>query len=71
MNDPGDRIPEDMLAVGYQDGMVLAVRFADAKEALLRRPGASPVRTLAWDKDGQRLAFGSEAGEAGVIDIAG
>ena len=62
---------EDMLAVGYQDGMVLAVRFADAKDALLRRPGASPVRTLAWDKDGQRLAFGSEAGEAGVIDIAG
>ena len=62
---------EDMMAIGYGDGMVLAVRFADAKEALLRRGGASPVRTLAWDAKGERLAFGSEGGEAGIIDIAG
>ncbi|MDY8108342.1 WD40 repeat domain-containing protein [Fulvimarina sp. 2208YS6-2-32] len=62
---------EDMLAIGYQDGMILAVRFQDSKEALLRRGGTAPVRTLAWDKAGRRLAFGSEAGEAGLVDIAG
>ncbi|MER0238776.1 WD40 repeat domain-containing protein [Fulvimarina sp. MAC8] len=62
---------EDMLAIGYSDGMILAVRFADSKEALLRRGGNSAVRTMAWDKGGRMLAFGSEGGEAGVVDIAG
>ena len=30
---------QDIAAIGYDDGMVMAVRFADAKEVLLRRPG--------------------------------
>ncbi|MCQ8783657.1 WD40 repeat domain-containing protein [Mangrovibrevibacter kandeliae] len=62
---------EDMLAIGYQDGMILAVRFSDGREALLRREGMSPVRTMAWDKAGARLAFGCESGEAGLVDIQG
>ncbi|NDV85865.1 WD40 repeat domain-containing protein [Aurantimonas aggregata] len=62
---------EDMVAIGYQDGMILAVRFADAKEALLRRGGTGPVRTMGWDAKGRLLAFGSESGEAGVVDISG
>ncbi len=62
---------EDMLAIGYTDGMILAVRFADSREAVLRRGGASPVRTMAWDGNGRHLAFGAESGEAGVIDISG
>ena len=62
---------EDMLAIGYGDGMILAVRFADGREALLRRGGSGPIRTMAWDEGGRLLAFGSETGEAGVVDIAG
>jgi WD40 repeat protein len=62
---------EELVAVGYQDGMILAVRFADGEEALLRAAGASPVSALAFDKAGTRLAFGCEDGSAGVIDIAG
>jgi WD40 repeat protein len=61
---------DEMLAIGYQDGMVLAVRFADGEEALLRRPGGGPVSALAWNGDGGRLAFGTEAGTAGVIELA-
>jgi WD40 repeat protein len=61
---------EDVAAIGYADGMVLAVRFADQKEVLLRRPGRGGVTSLAWDADGRRVAFGSEAGECGVIDIS-
>ena len=62
---------EDMLAIGYSDGMILAVRFADSREAVLRRGGASPVRTMAWDAKGRLLAFGAESGEAGIVDISG
>lgn len=62
---------EEMVAIGYADGMVMAVRFADAREALLRRPGKGAISSMAWDAGGARLAFGSEKGDCGVIDIAG
>ncbi len=62
---------EEIVAVGYRDGMILAVRFADAEEALLRRPGDSPVSAMSWDKAGGRLAFGCEDGSAGVVSLAG
>jgi len=61
---------DEVVAIGYADGMVLAVRFADAKEVLLRRPGKGPISALGWDSDGRRIAFGSEAGDCGVIDIS-
>lgn len=60
---------EDVAAIGYQDGMILMCRFQDNAEVLLRRPSGQPVSSLGWDKDGLRLAFGSEAGEAGVIAL--
>jgi len=60
---------EDVVAVGYQDGMILMCRFADNAEVLLRRPGQGPVSTLDWDRAGDRLAFGTEAGEAGIISL--
>ena len=60
---------EDVVAIGYDDGMVLAVRFGDAAEVLLRKPGGAPLSALAWDRAGIRVAYGAENGEAGVIDI--
>ncbi|TCD11358.1 WD40 repeat domain-containing protein [Oricola cellulosilytica] len=62
---------EDIVAIGYADGMVLAVRFTDAKEILLRRGGKGPITSMTWDDKGYRIAFGSEAGDCGVIDIRG
>lgn len=61
---------EELVAIGYQDGMVLAARFADGKEVLLRRPGKGAIGSMMWDADGKRLVFGSEAGDCGVIDIS-
>jgi WD40 repeat protein len=62
---------EEIVAIGYSDGMVMAVRFADAKEILLRRAGKGPITSMAWDTAGYRVAFGSEAGDCGLIDIRG
>ena len=61
---------EDMVAIGYADGMVLAVRLEDSKEALLRRPGKGAITAMDWNAAGRMLAFGSDQGECGVIDIA-
>ncbi|WP_068086916.1 WD40 repeat domain-containing protein [Polycladidibacter stylochi] len=60
---------EDMLVVGYEDGMIMAVRFEDNAEVLLRRPGGGPVSAMAWDAKGMRLAFGTQEGQAGLITI--
>jgi WD40 repeat protein len=61
---------KEVTAVGYEDGMALLVRMADGAEVLARRPGGAPVSALAWNAAGTALAFGTEDGEAGVIDLA-
>ena len=61
---------EDVLAIGFIDGMILGVRIADQKEALLRRPGKGAITSMAWSKNGKLLAFASEAGDCGVVDIS-
>ena len=62
---------EEVVAIGYDDGMVLAARFADSKEVLLRRPGKGAVTALMWDGEGRRIVFGAATGDCGMIDIAG
>ena len=62
---------DEILAIGFADGMVLAARVADQKEVLLRRPGNSAVTAMSWDREGRRIAFGAETGDCGVIDVAG
>jgi WD40 repeat protein len=56
-------------AVGYADGLVLLVRLSDGAEILVRPPGGGEVTALAWSRKGERLAFGIEDGEAGVVAL--
>ena len=60
---------QEVVAVGYADGTVLLVRIDDGAEVLGKKPGEGPVTALGWDAAGTLLAFGTEAGEAGVIDL--
>jgi WD40 repeat protein len=60
---------QEVVAVGYADGTVLLVRIDDGAEVLGKKPGAAPVTALGWDAAGTLLAWGTEAGEAGVIDL--
>jgi len=61
-----------VVAIGYDDGMILLVRLTDAAEILARRPEegtADPISALAFDSTGARLAFGARGGAAGVLDF--
>ncbi len=60
---------EEVVAIGYQDGMIMMSRFGDNAEVLLRRPGKGAISTLDWDAEGVRLAFGSEEAEAGIVAL--
>lgn len=61
---------EEVLAIGFIDGMILGVRIADQKEAMLRRPGKGAISGMGWSPNGKLLAFASEAGDCGVVDIS-
>jgi hypothetical protein len=60
---------QPVVAVGYGDGLVLLVRIDDGAEILAHRPAGAPITALAWNAGGTLLAFGTEAGEAGLIDL--
>jgi WD40 repeat protein len=60
---------QDIVAAGYGDGMLLLVRVDDGAEILAKKPGDAPVTALAWSGDGLLLAWGTEAGEAGIVDL--
>jgi WD40 repeat protein len=59
----------DATAVGYEDGTVLLVRIADGAEVLARRPGHEPISALAWNAAGTTLAFATEGGDAGILEL--
>ena len=61
----------DVVAVGYADGMVMAVSIENGAEHLLRRRGQGTITTLGWHAAGNRLAFGCDSGEAGLIALNG
>jgi WD40 repeat protein len=59
----------DILAAGYSDGTVLMVRIEDGAEILVRRRGNAAVSALAWSAKGALLAFGTEDGDAGMVEL--
>ena len=60
---------QDIMAVGYGDGTVLMVRIEDGAEVLVRRNGGEAVSALAWAAKGTQLAFGTEDGDAGMVEL--
>ena len=60
---------QDVVAVGYADGLVLLVRVDDGAEILARKGAAAPITALAWNAAGSMLAIAAEDGAAGVVDL--
>jgi WD40 repeat protein len=60
---------QPVAAVGYADGVVMLVRIDDGALILVRQGDGIPVSALGWDAQGQTLAYGSDAGWAGVLRL--
>lgn len=58
---------DEVIAVGFEDGMAMLVRMSDGAEILCRAPGASAVTAMGWRADGGALAIGTEDGKAGLL----
>jgi hypothetical protein len=60
---------QPVVAAGYSDGTVLLVRLEDGALIQARETDQQPVAALGWNTKGSMLAFGTEAGAAGVLSL--
>ncbi|MEP7031301.1 MAG: WD40 repeat domain-containing protein [Pseudolabrys sp.] len=58
---------QPVVATGYADGAVVLVRLEDGALIAAREADQQPVSALGWNANGQILAFGTEAGDAGIL----
>ena len=60
-----------ILAAGLDDGRVWACDLTSRRIEQIKAEKGSPITALAVAKDGKRLAWGDEDGQAGVVELAG
>ncbi|HEV7264089.1 MAG TPA: WD40 repeat domain-containing protein [Falsiroseomonas sp.] len=60
----------EVVAAGFGDGLVLLAEVGTGKVVPVAPPTGSAVSALAWSPNGAGLAFGTEAGHAGLVDLA-
>lgn len=60
---------QEIVAIGYEHGLVLLVRVDDGAEVLAKKPGDAAISALAWNEAGNILAWGAEDGAAGVVTL--
>lgn len=62
--------PKDpVVAVGYEDGMVMMARISDGAEILLRVPDADAASAIAWHPSGGAVAFATAGGKGGLLSF--
>ena len=59
----------EVFAAGFNSGLVLLVDIGKEQILPVCGPGRGGVTALAWNPAGSHLAFGTEAGFAGVVDF--
>jgi len=59
----------DVLALGYADGAVALASFDEDGARVLRAAGRGAVTSVAWHNGGERLAYGCDSGECGVLEV--
>ena len=60
---------QEIVAVGYEHGLVLLVRIEDGAEILASKPDGVAVSAMAWNRAGNMLAFGREDGHAAILRL--
>lgn len=60
----------EVVAAGFGDGLVLMTEIASGKVVPIAPPSGSAVSAIAWSPNGAGLAFGTEGGHAGLIDLS-
>jgi hypothetical protein len=60
----------EVVAAGFVDGLVVLSEIASGRVVPVAAPGRGAVSALAWNGTGTQLAFGTETGFAGLVDLS-
>lgn len=60
----------EMVAAGFEDGMVVMADITRQTVLPVAAPGHGPISALAWNASGSHLAIGTEDGFAAVVDFS-
>lgn len=60
----------DVVAAGFADGRVVLADIESQRVMPIAEPGHGAVTALSWNDTGSHLAFGTETGFAGVVDLS-
>lgn len=61
---------QEVIAAGFEDGLVLMAEVASGRVMPLAAPRDSAVSALAWNAAGTQIAFGTESGFSGLLDLS-
>jgi hypothetical protein len=61
---------DDLVVAGYANGCVLLGQIGTQRVVVITEGGTAPVSALAWSPDGGKLAMGTQAGLAAVLDLS-
>jgi WD40 repeat protein len=61
---------QEVVAAGFADGMVALAEIGSGRALPVAAPGRGAVSALAWGAEGGALAFGTETGFAGLVDLS-
>lgn len=60
----------ELVAAGFADGLVLLAEIGSGRVIPVAPPGQGGVSALTWNAAGTLLAFGTEQGLAGIVDLS-
>ncbi|WP_033923166.1 WD40 repeat domain-containing protein [Sphingomonas sp. 37zxx] len=60
---------DDLLAVGYNDGVVTLARLGDENVLLIDEATVGSITAMTWNDTGTRLGWGGDTGRVGVLDM--
>jgi WD40 repeat protein len=60
----------EVVAAGFADGLVLMAEIGSGKVVPVAAPGRGAVSALSWNPTGTQIAFGTESGFAGLVDLS-
>ncbi|MBK1657444.1 WD40 repeat domain-containing protein [Paracraurococcus ruber] len=60
----------EVVAAGFADGLVLLAEIGSGKVVPVAAPGHGSITALGWNAGGTHLAFGTEQGFAGLVDLS-
>ncbi len=59
----------EVVAAGFSDGLVLMAEIGTGKVVPVAAPGRGAISALGWSVSGAHLAFGSETGFCGIVNL--